>query len=62
MRIRMVVGELKGQVISVKDSEAMKLIKKGKAILSKDMTPEDYKLTSDEEQADGHTTKLRSNH
>lgn len=50
-----------GDVADVSRNEAFGLIDSGSAILSKDMTEQDIKVTSDEEQADGQHSKLRSN-
>jgi hypothetical protein len=50
-----------GDIIEVSKNVAFGLIDSGIAIISKDMTEEEYKLTSDEVQADGKSTKLRTN-
>jgi len=51
-----------GDVADVSPNVGFGLIDSGIAIISKDMTTSDYKITkSDEEQADGKPTKLRSN-
>lgn len=51
----------KGEVVEVTPNVAFGLIDSGVAIATKDMTSRDYKITkSDEEQADGKHTLLRS--
>lgn len=50
----------KDQVVVIDNNEAFGLIDSGVAIKSKDMTMTDYNLKSDEEQADGKHTKLRT--
>lgn len=48
----------RGQTAEVSQKEALGLIHRGAAILSKDLTSDDYK-TLDEEQANGQPAKLR---
>lgn len=52
-------GHSKGSVVSVSPNEAFGLIDSGVAIISKDLTEQDYKTNhQDEEQADGkHSRK-----
>ena len=51
----------KDAVVTLSPNEAFGLIDSGVAIVTKDMVESDYKITSDEVQADGDTTKLRPN-
>jgi len=51
----------KDQVVVMDNNEAFGLIDSGVAVLSKDMTSSDYKVKSDEVQADGKHTILRIN-
>lgn len=49
-----------GEVIQVSRELGFNLVHQGRAIFTKDMTETDYKVTSDEEQADGNPTQLRA--
>lgn len=46
-----------GQVVEVSKNEAFGLLDSGVGVISKDMTPDDYKQAGDK---DGRTTKLRT--
>ena len=65
MRIRITKDQgsyKKGDVIEVSKNVAFGLIDSGVGVISKDMIEKDYKITkSDEVQADGKHSKLRSN-
>jgi hypothetical protein len=49
-----------GDIADISRNEAFGLIDSGAAILTKDMTSQDHKITSDEGQADVKPTKLRT--
>lgn len=51
-------GKPKGSILVIDRNEAFGLIDSGKAIISKDMNPDDYKQAGDK---NGITTQLRSN-
>lgn len=51
-------GNRKGSVVVIDRNEAFGLIDSGKAVISKDMTPDDYKQAGDH---NGSITKLRTN-
>lgn len=54
-------GNKADSILVVDNNEAFGLIDSGRAIVSKDMAYNDYKITkSDEEQADGKFTNLRT--
>ncbi len=53
-------GNRIGSILVVDNNEAFGLIDSGKAIVSKDMIPDDYKQAGDKNN--GRTTKLRTNH
>lgn len=49
----------KGEVVEVSKNEAFGLLDSGMGVISKDMTPDDYKQAGDN---DGKPTKLRTDH
>lgn len=59
--IKQTKGYSPGQIVDVSKNEAFGLIDSGYGVISKDMTAQDYKITkSDEEQADGKPTFVRT--
>lgn len=61
MRIRIIKDNKqgkKGDIVDVSKNVAFGLIDSGVGVISKDMTPDDYKQAGDK---DGSTTKLRTN-
>lgn len=47
-------------IVVIDNNEAFGLIDSGTAVVTKDMTVVDYKITSNEEQVDGKTNKRRN--
>lgn len=54
-------GHLKGSTYDASPNEAFGLIDSGVAILTKDIIESDITIKSDEEQADGKPTFVRTN-
>lgn len=64
MRVKIIKSQgqyKKGDIVEVSKNIAFGLTDSGVGEITKDMTKQDIKVKSDEEQADGKHTKLRVN-